>query len=450
MPEVDFRHCPAQTYAYEKWQEGHRLALAWGRGTGKSWFGRTCLYLLVAQNMWRQRETPKGPLHGIRANLLYPTFKHFTRLGHAQAIRDELGKDGKWGFLGARIKETDWRISFPGGSYIQLLTAEASNRGARTDVALIDECDEVDLGYYESVIGPWFTEPWSLNMQILSGTPMRGRYGLLYHAYKKYPESDPNSFGFHATAYDASEAIFSRSELERARATVAPVRFETEYLCNFDAGEGLVFPHFREDFHVRYPHPETTWREFIVGVDWGYEDPTVFLAIGVAGHGKDTQLHLLGEWVMQHRTDSELIEVARQVDEMCPGARWYADPSQPKSIDTLGRSVDIGQDGYNRGGAGVMIVKGDNAILDGVATVADTLTIRERPEPLGHWAQLFIHPDCKHTIQEFGMYRRKKDGRSSGSFSDDIEDRNNHCMDALRYAIHTHFAGADRRIKTGY
>lgn len=454
--DINFGRVPAQTHAFHRFRNHTRICNAWGRGTGKSWFARTCLYLLISEFDGTVRQTPKGDLRGVRCNWLFPTFKHFTRMGHAQNVADELGLGGMWEHLSGKIRETDWRIKFPGGSYIQLLTAEAANRGARADIVVADEADEIDLAYYESVVGPWFTEPWSLNRQIITGTPMRGRYGLLYHAYKVWPhgdaehEPDPHSFSFHATAYDAAGDIVSRKEIDRARRTISPTRFETEYLCNFDAGEGLVYPHFREDFHVRYPHPETTWQEFICGADWGFEDPNVFLAFGLAGHGRDTQIHLLGEWVVTGKTDSELIELARHVDSLFPDARWYADPSQPSKIETLKRPVRLGSDGYNRGGAGLRIVAANNAILDGVATVADTLLVRQRPEPLGEWSQLFVHPDCKHTIHEFGMYRRRRESRGSDLFSEDIEDKHNHCMDAARYALHTHFGGADHRLTTGY
>jgi hypothetical protein len=430
--DISFAHVPAQTAAYAKFKNGNRICNAWGRGTGKSWWLRTCIYLLIAEYDGTTRATPAGDLRGVRVNLLLPTFTDFKRLGHAQKLVEELARGGKWGCLRADINKSDWTVRFPGGSYLQVLTAETENRGARSDMVGIDEADEIPLAYYESVVGPWFTEPFSLNRQIVTGTPKKGRYGLLYHAYKVWTYGDaehepvPRCYSFHATVLEATGDIISRAEIERARLG-NKARFETEYLCNFDAGEGLVYPHFRDEFHVRYPHPETEWREFVVGVDWGYEDPNIYLAFGIAGHGRDVQLHLLGEWVVRQKTPSELIELARHVDGLFPNARWYADPADPEKIEMLRRPVQLGPDGYNRGGAGVRISKANNSI-DGLATVADVLLVRQRREPLGEWAQLFVHPDCKHTIHEFGLYRRKKESRSSDTFKDDLAPGNDHCL----------------------
>ncbi len=453
---VDFRRCLAQSRAWRRLKPKNRVCNAWGRGVGKSWFARVAMYLLVSEWERRERKTLDGAMTGIRIVLLMPTLKQFKKV-HEQAIEGDLGRNGPWSFLGAVIDHTDWRITFPGGSWIQVVSAANvdDNRGIRGDVVVADECDDIEIAAYEGVCIPWFSEPWSLDIRLLSGTPRRGRYGLLWRGFRVWPDGDanhapvPNHYSFHATYRDAPD-IVSAALVEEARRTMSPDRFAREWESNFDSGEGLVYPHFREDFHVRYPHPETQWREFIVGVDWGFEDPFVALAYGIAGHGRDVQIHQLGEWVVQHATDSELVELARRIDQQFPNARWFADPSKPGSIEAFRRSVDLGPDGYNRGGAGVRIEAADNSIEDGVATVADVLVVRDRPEPLGEWSQLFIHPDCRYTIQEFGLYRRRRDSRNPELILDTIEDKNNHAMDAKRYAIHSRFGGTDRRIRTGY
>jgi phage terminase large subunit len=72
------------------------------------------------------------------------------------------------------------------------------------------------------------------------------------------------------------------------------------------------------------------------------------------------------------------------------------------------------------------------------------LVIRQR-EDTPRFARLHISPTCPNTIREFGLYRRKRDPRNREAFLDDIEDRNNHAMDAIRYAIFNRFGGPDRR-----
>jgi phage terminase large subunit len=51
-------------------------------------------------------------------------------------------------------------------------------------------------------------------------------------------------------------------------------------------------------------------------------------------------------------------------------------------------------------------------------------------------AQVFdiiVHPRCQHTIDELMLYSYKTD-RSTGSILPMLEDKDNHVIDALRYA----------------
>ena len=60
------------------------------------------------------------------------------------------------------------------------------------------------------------------------------------------------------------------------------------------------------------------------------------------------------------------------------------------------------------------------------------------------WAKLYVSPHCENTIKELRTYRRKRDPRDRESFMDAIEDRNNHAMDALRYALFSQFGEPPR------
>ena len=48
--------------------------------------------------------------------------------------------------------------------------------------------------------------------------------------------------------------------------------------------------------------------------------------------------------------------------------------------------------------------------------------------------EIFVSPNCKNTIEEFGTYAYSKD-RSTGEYTNKPMDKNNHLMDALRYAV---------------
>lgn len=60
--------------------------------------------------------------------------------------------------------------------------------------------------------------------------------------------------------------------------------------------------------------------------------------------------------------------------------------------------------------------------------------------------KIIIHPDCTNVIYEFYNYRYKID-QKTGNITTDIIDKNNHCIDALRYALHKHITATRKVIK---
>lgn len=364
-----------------------------------------------------------------------PTLKQFKDV-HGAAIRGEVDE---WRHLGPRPNWSEYSLAFPGGSWIAPFPAADHSsqraRGIRADIAICDEADDIDPGVFDSVIRPWFSEPWSLKIRLTSGTYKRGRHGLLYRRrLAGLDQAQPRYHTIHATYRDSPE-IVDLEEVEDARKNTAPAVFSREWECDPDSGEGLVYP-FDESFHVRKP-PEnlSVFREFVVGVDHGWVDPGVFLLIGIQGHGQDATA-----WVLQEWYESE-----------CPNSRWnerakawqfarafFSDPSRPDRINELRAHCNP--------------VAADNNILGGIARVADMMFRRppafeENPD----WCRLYVAPICTNTIKEFNTYRRKRDPRASDQFMEDPEDKNNHAMDALRYALVGVFGRGDtgRHVVSG-
>lgn len=413
-----------QTRAFRALGPGKTVCAPWGRGVGKSYFVRILWYLLVSE--WDGRRIPGAKHDGIRIVLLMPTLEQAKKV-HGHLMLAEL--EGDWSFLGAKVDRTTWRISFPGGSWIQWVTAERARniRGLRCDAIFVDECDDVEITTFDAICVPWLSEPHSLKQIFLSGTPTRGRHGLLYKTYRLGVDGAPGHAAFHATYLDVPEHV-DNALVERQRAFTDKALFAREWLADFDAAEGLVYPHFAESFHVREPHPQTTWTEVLVGIDWGYEDPGVILVAGVAGSGRDATVHLLEEVYRQHETLSWWIGRAAEVKARYARyrQRWYADPSQPAAIEQMRRE------------AGVPVAGADNAIEDGVTALADRIA-RRQPEGGAEYARLYVSRACKNTIREFGVYRRKRDPKDRDRVLDTIEDKANHAMDAARYLTFTRF-----------
>lgn len=428
-----------QSLAHQALQPGNSVCIPWGRGVGKSWFEREVWYENVARWDGVIREgTSRGLSYrqrGVRIVHIMPTFKACKDVHQEKVEQELLGRGTDWEFLGAKVDRTRWHFSFPGGSWIQWFgTREANSaRGIRCDIVTADECDDIDPGVIDSIVDPWFSEEWSLRMRLVGGTPRRGRYGLLYREHKRGLDKVKNHFTVHAKYSDAENV--SATYAEEVRARTAPEIFRREWECDFDSAEGLVYPMFSEDFHVREPRWDTQWTEIIVGVDWGWEDPGVFEVIGVQGSGRDATCWVIDEVYEPHKTISWWTEQAKRIEQRFPGARWYADPSRPDNIETLKRD------------ARVRIEPGMNEREEGVGAVADRLVIRQQDaeDESTKYARLyFARRRCPNLIREMGSYRRKRDPRNPDRILDEIQDGNDHANDAARYAIRTRFGSPSR------
>ncbi len=452
-----------QALAHQRLTTGNRVCAPWGRGIGKSWFERAAgWYEQVARWDGVERAGAIDRMHGVRIVHLMPTFKACKDIHKEKTDAELLGRGAAWSFLRPKVDRTSWHFSFPGGSWIQWFGAREADasRGIRCDVVTVDEADDTDPQVLDAVVAPWFSEPWSLRILLLGGTPRRGRYGLLYREHKAgldgnaarllpaslvaaLPEDERQAklaarraFSFHATWRDAPETVdpvYVAAERARLYASGQGAVYLREWECNFDSAEGLVYSMWDEAVHVRRPDPKTRWAEVLVGVDHGWEDPGVMLVIGVAGAGRDAVCHVLEETYEPHQLEGWWIERAKAIRAKYPSARWYGDPSRPDRLAAIAR------------GAGVRWADTNNAIEDGVSAVADRMATRPDPEDADgkrRFARLYIAPECSKTRWELVNYRRKRDSRNADRFLDDIEDKNNHAMDALRYPIFSRFGGA--------
>jgi hypothetical protein len=442
---IDLTKCAAQENAWHAIRPGARVCLPWGRGIGKSQFTRWVWYLLAMQHP------------GIRIVLLMPTLEQARRV-HADLILAELS--GEWKFLGATVNRTTWRISFQNGAWVQIVTAmnaQTSARGIRCDVVCVDEADDIDESLIHAVVKPWFSEPRSMRILVIGGTPRRGRKGLLWAAHKDWPalytiEADPavakrlrRYKSFHATAYDAPE-IVDPDYLEDIRRDTPEDIFKREWLCDFDSAEGLVYAEFSERFHVREPPPGTQFTATLVGGDHGHVDPSVLVVIQMEGWGRDVRLWVTEEYYETDKPATWWAELAKRLIVRFPHAYWYC--------DTAGTGI-TSSSLYAALGAKVQHVdKSGGSLERGIGYVKRWLQIHSRiasarDVPRGHvappteeYASLYVHPRCKRTIDEFGMYRHRRDPRNAEHVLEEILPGNDHALDSIRYVIANHFPDA--------
>ena len=78
-------------------------------------------------------------------------------------------------------------------------------------------------------------------------------------------------------------------------------------------------------------------------------------------------------------------------------------------------------------------VKGKDSVINGITKLQEY--------------KIIVHPTCKNTISELSSYCWKKDKNDNGL--NEPEDKNNHIMDALRYAFYDvrFFRPEDPKVK---
>lgn len=165
---------------------------------------------------------------------------------------------------------------------------------------------------------------------------------------------------------------------------------------------------FKGKFHVEAFEPAHFWDGPYQGADWGFsQDPTTLIRCWIF----DRTLYI----------DQEAYALGCDIDrtpdlfDSVPGARQYltrADNARPETISFMQR-------------AGYPLVKAcekwSGSVEDGVAHIRS-------------YERVVIHSRCTRTAEEFRLYSYKVD-RLTSDVLPDLVDKNNHTIDALRYAL---------------
>lgn len=205
-----------------------------------------------------------------------------------------------------------------------------------------------------------------------------------------------------------------------------------EVLGLFVAFEGLVYAFDPgPGGHVAEPPEGRPWAEVIGGVDWGFTNPSAAPVFGLDGDGRAWQL----DEFYQRRAPLEetLLPAILDLTRRYGVTRWYCGPDEPEHISALSAALAAA-------GLGAVALKGDNAIRPGIQTIT-ALLARRADGTRG----LHVAPRCVNTITEYGSYQYPVTG--DGSMPDHSQrpgagevplKRNDHSLDATRYALHTH------------
>lgn len=189
------------------------------------------------------------------------------------------------------------------------------------------------------------------------------------------------------------------------------------------AAEGQIYKTFDRAKHIISNLPKN-WSQLIVGVDYGSENPTVFLMLGMAADGPH-----VGKWIVwreYYYSEKKKVDTDFSADMKVFLKRGDKDLWYPNSIEVDPSAAtfkkQLRRDGFTS------IKDADNSVLDGIRNVASALTA----------GKLLIHESCKHLISELQNYVWDEKARERG-----LEaplKQNDHAPDALRYACRRLFS----------
>lgn len=200
---------------------------------------------------------------------------------------------------------------------------------------------------------------------------------------------------------EADKQLFERLRRENPR------RYAVAGLGQWGHSEGLVFENWEvQEFSLEGLRAPSM--HHIFGLDYGYSnDPTAFIAAAV--EEKTKTLFIYDEHYQRRMLNEDIAAVLRE--KGVQKERIRADSAEPKSNDDLRRL------GIRRL---TPADKRPGSVNAGIARLQEY--------------RILVHPRCVHTAQELKSYCWQSGGRD-GEFFNRPADRDNHLMDALRYAM---------------
>lgn len=340
------------------------------------------------------------------------------------------------------MNQSTHSVVFRNGSEIRLYSAETRPveriRGNGFDMLITDECDDANFSplVYDEIIWPALADRQGFLVQI--GTP-KGR-GRLYHEFLKGKEPGTGYASLQVTAIEAG--VLDLAEIERFRRTLPRRSFRQELEASFESPTGLVYDEYDDQLHVvsREQWP-LRFDEIIVGVDWGTAHYGAMVVVGLdkvtlPATASSPALVVGRAWVLEEHAHSGMgyddggwWAIARGIQQRWQPECWYADPAG--GLEGYIRQLTNALDGSRAN-----VYPANNQVAPGIAMVRQFLHFdRTNGDP----PRLLILESCERLRGEMQSYRFKPHPTVSDAFTDSVVKENDDVVDALRYALNSHF-----------
>jgi PBSX family phage terminase large subunit len=243
---------------------------------------------------------------------------------------------------------------------------------------------------------------------------------------------------------DKDNPVLDRDYIKQLKSLYTGVFYERFICGRWVLAEGVVYDRFRRDEHIVDSYPIKQTKEYILGIDWGYakDHPLAIVLMAVT----DSAYYVIDEIY----TEKQLID--KSLRELMEKKGWYDllyDDYDPNTYFSPARKTtklisyayadsarpDLINQFYNISGITTMLARKD--VNDGIQAVQRLLVGSQ-----GY--KIYFLKKCVNTIKEMELYRWDTK-LSTGEGKDTPVKKDDHCPDAIRYAVFTR-SGMARKV----
>jgi len=323
------------------------------------------------------------------------------------------------------------RLAFPWRSVCEGKSTEPNAQkslvGAAVDLLVWDEAAKSPAEVWERKLHPNLADRHG--RALLISTPEG--YNHFHQLWQRGNGGDRDWRSFHAPS--TVNPHLPPEAIDEAQRTYTPEAFAQEWEAKFTHFAGQVYAEFDESTHVKRLKydPELP---LALAFDFGVENPFVCLWLQFTG---DDKLLIIDEYVCRGQTtlsNGERVLDRHHERSYGPIAWAAADPSAKDARLTLRQHCGIPTT-FRR-----LARRGKH----GRERQAGIEQIRQLLRADNGGPRLLVDARCVNTIREFNLYRYPE-RRDDLNAAEEPQKTDDHCMDALRYAVAVWLARAPER-----
>jgi PBSX family phage terminase large subunit len=230
---------------------------------------------------------------------------------------------------------------------------------------------------------------------------------------------NPNYYALHFTLDD--NPFVDDDYKNRIRDSLSGLFYKRNYLGLWCLAEGAVFDFFDRSIHV-VKKPPASAEYWVVGIDYGTTNNFACVLMGV-NTGHRTQTGVKRWFEKEYVWDSKARGRQKTNFEYANDVQAFIEPYGVKAVYIDPSAASFRLELQRRG---IHVVDADNDVLPGLTYMTSEMAK----------GSLFVCDTCPYLIKELEGY--VWDIKASEKGEDEPHKKDDHCIDAARYAFYTH------------